>query len=87
MEIATLFDQEVDNPREWFDRVKSGVEIVTILNSLDAKYRILSDKEAFTCIGCKQPVTLVLRADSPHFRHKSDPCAISEVSLKEQKHI
>ncbi|AJS58382.1 hypothetical protein [Paenibacillus sp. IHBB 10380] len=74
MEIAKLFDQDILIAKEWFEHSENGVPQENIVSLLEEKYRIHSKKKAFSCICCNQPVSMVLRIDSPHFRHQGDSC-------------
>ncbi|CAG7651219.1 hypothetical protein ACFQI7_27560 [Paenibacillus allorhizosphaerae] len=74
MEIARLFDQVINIAEEWFIIASDGSSRENIVRTLEAKYRIHSQKKAFSCLCCTQPVSLVLREESPHFRHEGDRC-------------
>ncbi|MGU3473182.1 hypothetical protein ACLBWT_18795 [Paenibacillus sp. D51F] len=78
MEIARLFDQELNIVNEWFQLTSDGFLRNDIIKKLETKYRIHSHKKAFTCLCCSQPVSLVLREDSPHFRHQGERCPSAE---------
>jgi hypothetical protein len=75
MEVARLFDQNVFITQEWFIQSNAGIPQENIIRTLEEKYRIHSQKKIFECLCCGQTVSLVLRADSPHFRHQGVPCA------------
>jgi hypothetical protein len=74
MEVARLADEDVNIHTEWFGHIAAGTLNISIIRQLEAKYRIHSKKKAFHCLCCQQPVSLVLRNDSPHFRHEGKPC-------------
>lgn len=74
MEVARLFDQDVFIAQEWFAAATAGIPRDEIVRNLESKYRIHSQKKVFQCPCCDQSVSLVLRGDSPHFRHQGDPC-------------
>ncbi|MDQ0896262.1 MULTISPECIES: hypothetical protein [unclassified Paenibacillus] len=78
MEIAKLVYQEINIAEEWFKQATDGSSRETIVRSLEDKYRIHSQKDAFVCLCCNQPVRLVLREESPHFRHHGDRCPSAE---------
>jgi hypothetical protein len=78
MEAAKLFDQEINIYQEWFEQISTGSPKENIIRNLEEKYRIHSQKLAIECSCCNQPVIMVLREDSPHFRHQGDPCPSAE---------
>jgi hypothetical protein len=82
MEIARLFDQEIDISEKWLTQASNGSSREKIVRTLEDKYRIHSQKKAFECVCCRQPVSLVLREESPHFRHQGDRCPSAENYVK-----
>jgi hypothetical protein len=82
METAKLFDLEINLAEEWIAKVSDGLSREKIIRVLEEKYRIHSQKKAFLCLCCNQPVSLVLREDSPHFRHQGDRCPSADNYVK-----
>lgn len=74
MEIAKLAESEVNIVQQWAMLEKEGDSREKIIDTLEQEYRIHSQKSAFQCSCCEQRVTLVLREDSPHFRHEGKRC-------------
>lgn len=74
MEIAKLAEFEVNIVQEWALLEKEGYSREKIIDTLEQEYRIHSQKSAFQCSCCKKRVTIVLREDSPHFRHEGERC-------------
>ncbi|WP_160036757.1 hypothetical protein [Paenibacillus sp. An7] len=74
METAILFDQKIDIAKEWRKEEAEGSSRSAILHLLEEKYRIHSRKKSFSCQCCSQQVILVLREESPHFRHEGKRC-------------
>ncbi|MBD7970433.1 hypothetical protein [Paenibacillus gallinarum] len=74
METAILFDQKIDIAKEWRTEALEGSSRSAIIQTLEKKYRIHSRKRSFSCQCCSQQVILVLREESPHFRHEGKRC-------------
>ncbi|AJS58484.1 hypothetical protein [Paenibacillus sp. IHBB 10380] len=74
MEVAKFYDQDVLIAKEWFEQSEKGLPQENIISLLERKYRIHSQKKAFSCLCCNQPVSMVLRINSPHFRHQGESC-------------
>ncbi|MCU6793337.1 hypothetical protein OB236_14580 [Paenibacillus sp. WQ 127069] len=77
MEVAVLIDQRIEINKEWFEQLSTGASRESVVRNLEEKYRIHSNKKVIECPCCSQPVTLVLRGETPHFRHR-DPCPSAE---------
>ncbi|MFF2018904.1 hypothetical protein [Paenibacillus sp. NPDC058177] len=78
MEVAYLLTDRIYLEEERILLEDQEISYNLIVKSLESKYRIHSDKKTFTCICCKQPVSMVLRQDKFHFKHLGEGCPSSE---------
>ncbi|WP_340397194.1 hypothetical protein NST50_26145 [Paenibacillus sp. FSL E2-0202] len=78
MEVAYLINEPIYLEEERHALEKNEVGYSQIVKTLESKFRIHSDKRTFTCICCKQPVSMVLRQDKFHFKHFGEGCPSSE---------
>ncbi|WP_342478975.1 hypothetical protein NYE24_14565 [Paenibacillus sp. FSL H7-0350] len=78
MEVAYLINDRIflEEERRVLEDQETSYNI--IIKSIEDKYRVHSDKKAFTCICCKQAVSMVLRQDKFHFKHLGEGCPSSE---------
>lgn len=78
MEVAYLLDDRIYLEEERNSLEQETLSYNEIVKSLERRYRVHSDKKVFTCICCKQPVSMVLRKDKFHFKHIGEGCPSSE---------
>jgi hypothetical protein len=89
MERAFLHGDEISLYKIEDNLVNKSFDRSQILDYLDAKYRVFSQKGSFKCICCHEPVELVLPKNKQlHFRHKDNQdCAYSQNTQQYEKAI
>ncbi|WP_025692797.1 competence protein CoiA family protein [Paenibacillus zanthoxyli] len=78
MEVAYLLNDQIYLEEERRVLEDQNVVYSQIVKTLESKFRVHSDKKAFTCLCCKKPVSMVLRQDKFHFKHFGEGCPSSE---------